>query len=335
MKKRSDGYYATTKIIDGRRHYFYGKTKNEALRKASEYIANLTRQRSLFGPLADAWWEHYQSAVAFNSLRSVRPAYKRAVQEFGDCYIEDVTPPMIAAFIHQFAAGGRAAKTVRTQLMVINLIFKYAINYMGINISNPARDVSVPRGLPKTRRLVPSSEDIKRVKENAGAPFGLFALMALYTGMRKGELLALEWSDVDLKSRRINISKSIYHENNRPRLKTPKTEKGIRSVPILSALLPYLKKKRGLIFTVDGGPMSETQFQKAWAEYAAASGVACTAHQLRHCFSTMLFENDISPKDAQYLLGHAQLSTTMDVYTEIREARVRALGSKIYEIDIN
>ena len=71
-----------------------------------------------------------------------------------------------------------------------------------------------------------------------------------------------------------------------------------------------------------------------WNRYKAASGVTCSPHQLRHCFATMLFEADVPESDAQELLGHAQISTTKDIYTHIRDSRKKKVRESLYGIDI-
>lgn len=67
--------------------------------------------------------------------------------------------------------------------------------------------------------------------------------------------------------------------------------------------------------------MTETQFQRQWELYCQATGLKITPHQLRHAFATILFDAGIDDKDAQELLGHANLSTTRDIYTHITQSR--------------
>lgn len=335
MKKRKDGYYTVTKTINGKRVFFYGVTRMEALKKAEAQL-RIEEEGYTFEEVAEAWEEHHFPTLVWNTQKQYRPALKRAVAEFGEDLIADITPADISAFIHGFAIGDRSDKVVRTQLMVINQVFKHAINCLGVNISNPARDIIVPKYLKKQKVTPPSSEDIKRIKENVAVPFGLFPYMLLYTGLRKNELLALTWEDVDIKGRTITVNKSIYHRYNVPYLKEPKTIKSVRTVPILDTLLPYLKKKKGLIFCNDHGTyITAKEYQTLWRNYCKATGVTCTAHQLRHCYATMLFENKVNEKTAQALLGHAQLSTTMDVYTAIRQSYMNNANKELYGMDIN
>ena len=334
MKKRKDGFYQVSKVIDGKRKYFYGKTRAAAEKKRNEYVQR--SESHTFRDVAEDWWDHHEPTLAYNTTKGYVPALKRAIAEFGDMEIADITPPMIAQYIRSFASHyGRSDKVVRTQLMIINLIFKHGINFYGINMNNPARDIAVPNNLKKTKISAPDAEDIKRIAASVDVPFGLFPFMAMYTGMRKGELLCLDWTDVDVENRRITISKSVYHDNNVPHIKTPKTAAGVRSVPILDALLPYMTGRKGLIFPNEYGTlMSETQYQRQWELYVKATGVKCTAHQLRHLYATILYENEIAPRDAMLLLGHKNIQTTLDVYTEIRQQRISEIERKMYGIKI-
>lgn len=335
MKKRKDGLYRVSKVIDGKQKFFYGHSKAEAYQKREEYLNKAARDSYQFGPIAERWWEYHSPSLAFNTLKGYKPALRRAIEQFESVDITDITPVDISSYLHKMAKEKYADKTVRTQLMVISLIFRYAINYEGININNPARDVTVPKGLKKANVTMPCDEDIKRVKENVDAPFGLFPFMLMYTGMRRGELLALTGRDIDLDARTISITKSLYYENNHPRVKEPKTESGKRIIPILDTLMPYLKGiKKGPVFPGSETYLSDHEFFRNWDKYVAATGITCTPHQLRHCYATMLYENDVPAKDAQYLLGHAHLSTTMDIYTDIRTSKVRDIGQQIYSIDI-
>ena len=182
---------------------------------------------------------------------------------------------------------------------------------------------------------MPSDQDIEKIKKSTACSFGMFAYFALYTGLRKGELLALTWEDIDLKSRTICVNKSIYNDHNIPKIKKPKTENGIREVPLLNRLYEKLTPGKGIVFSVNGKHMTESQYGDYWERYCKESGVQCTVHQLRHAFTTMLFENDIEIKDAQKILGHAQASTTQDIYTEIRKSRESIIKEKLLSVDIN
>jgi integrase family protein len=332
MTRRKDGLWQEVVNINGTKKYFYGKTKAEVLRKVNAYKGE-QEAGPLFYDVADEWWQEHEQKIAYYTARSYKPAKIRAQEAFKNVRIKDILPNQISREIKLFSKT-YADKTVRTQLMVYNLIFKYAVE-MGYILMNPARDLSVPDNLRKKKVSAPPPDDIERVKSSTGCTFGLFAYWAMYTGMRRGELLALRWDDVDMENRTITVNKSVEHINNRPRIKTPKTKSGYRTIPILDKLCDKIKPGKGYVFqNADGGILTETQFQRQWELYCKESGVTSTPHQFRHAFATMLYENNVPEKDAQELLGHAQLSTTMDIYTDIREVHKKKIFSKVYSIDI-
>lgn len=335
MFKRKDGRYQewfTTP--SGKRMAFYGKTKAEVLRKIADY-AEKEETGELFEDVADAWWEETEKQISFTTVRSYLPAKCRAVEKFGNTPIKDIKPAQISAHIQDFART-HAHKTTQNQLLIYNLIFKYAVR-KGYTIANAARDLSVPSNLHKTKRTAPSAEDIQRVKESTSCTFGMFAYWLMYTGMRRGELLALEWSDVDPLNRTISITKSVSHNSNTPILKSTKTEASNAIIPILDALYDKIDfKKKGLVFPGPRGThLKETEFRSRWKAYRRESGITATPHQFRHCFATMLFEAGIPPQEAQVLLRHAQIGTTMDIYTDIRENKRNEIFDKVKAVDIN
>lgn len=337
MKRRKDGRYQQelpTDLTGGKRKVVYGKTKAEVLRKVSR-LKEETGQNTTFQTAADEWWEEAEPKLAVTTRRGYRPAKARAIEQFGQRKLKDIRPSDISNFLSRITkANSMAEKTAKTQLLVVSLIFQFAVKRGYIDV-NPAREIKVNKGLEKTRREAASSEDIKRIKESYSLPFGDFALWALYTGCRRGELLALTWEDVDLDNREIRINKSLFRaESGKMELKRPKTEAGERVVPIPDKLAEHINKGKGPVFNSGGKYLTDRQAMKRWEKYQKLSGVKCTPHQLRHAYATMLFEADVSESDAQELLGHAQISTTKDIYTHIREQRKKKIREQLRTIDI-
>lgn len=340
MTRRKDGRWQERVVIhaDGRQitKYFYGKTKAEVNAKIHAYKVETERGRP-FAEVADEWWTIAYDDIEHNTAKSYRAPYNRAKLYFGDTPIKEIRPVDIRRFLTEFVRETAPAdKTCRTQLMIVNLICKHALNCGDID-SNPATGITVPKHLPKNLRDMPTDDDLQRVKDSVNCTFGLFAFFALYTGCRKGELLALEWDDIDLFDRSIEITKSVYFVSNNPHIKQPKTLAGFRTVPIPNKLYEQIKghKGRGLVFPGPTGRLiTNGQFNRLWNAYKAESGVTATPHQLRHAYATMLFEADISAKDAQELLGHSQLSTTEDIYTHIRDQRKERIKAALLDVDI-
>lgn len=312
---------------------FYGKTQRELLKKIADYQAKAEGGEP-FDRIADEWWEDAAPQLAYNTQKPYRPALNRAKEHFSNTPVNDIRPADVQRFLARTAQKYKMSdKTCRTQLMVLNLIFRYAVA-SGAAEGNPASEISVPKGLRKYRREMPLADDIARVKESTHLELGMFAYWIMYTGCRKGELLALTWKDVDIENRTICIRRASYFENNKLKIKEPKTRAGVRELPLMDKLLEKIEPGKGIVFSSDGDYMTESGFRKAWDRYRRDSGVTCTPHQLRHAYATMLFEAGIDSKDAQRLLGHANLSTTQEIYTHIREDRVKKINDALLSADI-
>lgn len=321
-KKRADGLRQKQITINGKRRVFYGHSEREILQKIREYKEEAKQGRT-FQAVADEWEEEHFPTLAYNTLKGYKPALRRATEHFKDTRIKSITPRDISVFLDAFAKKGYAKKTVTTQLLVTNMIMDKAV-LDGDMEYNPCASVKVPKGLKKTRREIPTDQEIEVVKNSLNKPFGLFAYFLLYTGCRRGEALALTYGDIDRQNRVIRITKSVYHDNNRPKIKTPKTAAGTREIILLDAISRVLPdgKKGDLLFPNDNGDiLTETQFHKNWVTYCESVGICVTPHQLRHAYATILYEAGVDDKDAQELLGHANISTTRDIYTHITKTR--------------
>jgi integrase len=329
--QRSDGRIVKT-VTDtrtGKRIYFYGKTEREVNQKMLEYSAKSAQGSRTFKQISDDWWEEAESSLAYQSTKTYRPAKKRADAEFGDMLMKDVKPRHINSYLKDLAREGFAQKTISNQRLVVNLICEHAILINEIEF-NPCASVSIPKDLKKTPRKAATSTDEEIIKNTSDK--WLFPYIALMTGMRKGEILALQWKDIDFRENTISVTKSVYHYGDKPLIKPPKTEAGERLVP----LLPQLKEKfestanknpnHYIISDTGKTPLTNRRFITLMNKYRSETGVTCTAHQLRHSFATIAFEAGIPAKSVQEVLGHAQLSTTMDIYTEFRKSSLSAFS---------
>jgi integrase len=319
---RKDGRYQ--KVIDGK--CLIDKDPERLMEKIQalgEPIPTTFRQT------VEGWQERHWAVIAYKTQEAYVAHVKRLSAQFGQSEIGRITAAQVQAYIAHIAKRGYARRTVQMSLDILRMVFNHAI-LSGHITSNPCDAVSVPRGLPTEKRKMPTDYEIEAVRRCVGAPFGLFAALCLYTGLRRGEALALQYDDIDRKSRTISVNKAVAFEGNAPALKSTKTASGEREVILLDALACILPEGRGLIFDNGaGGLLTKMQYRKRWQWYLDATGLNITAHQLRHGYATILYEAGISDKDAQELLGHSSIAVTRDVYTHIRQSRRQETADKL------
>lgn len=189
-------------------------------------------------------------------------------------------------------------------------------------------------------RTPPADEVIEIIRAHPEGKMGLLAAVAMYTGLRLGEIMALTWGDIDLENRVLSVTKSISWGNNRPVISTPKTKNAVRQVPILEPLAARLAEEgsrptREYLISGTREPLTASQHRKRWLAYCKELGLAheageykpcngkrqahwqvdVTAHQLRHYCATLLDQAEVPMKARQLWMGHADIHTTMQIYT--------------------
>jgi len=355
---KSDMYYAY-RTVNGKKRKI--RAKDPALLHEKVIAAeNESPPVVFFRQVADEWHDLKWPTIQLKTQACYEASFNRAIDTFGNMPITEITPSDVSRIIERMAAQGYSAKTVKTQKGVMRMIFSYAIIHDPPYItSNPADYITIPRGLPKTKRSAPDDDIMQRIIDNVNkAYFGLYAYLLLYTGCRRGEALALRWDDIDFEKKTISITKELIYPSGMPVLKTTKTDAGIRTVPLLPGLEAVLKQRQSkkpsdLIFPApDGRPLQENAFRRRWHHYCKDAGLVTdiveireradgtkykyhrfepviTPHQLRHGYATVLHEAEVDVKTAQSFLGHADIHTTLQVYTDIRESHRSAQVNKL------
>ncbi len=342
LKKRSDGrYQKTVTIIEKgvkKRKYFYGTSQREINKKMVNY-KDQSQYGRVFEAVADEWEEEHFKRIALSTAKGYTASLNRAIKYFGNTPIGQVTSQHINNFIWDFAQTGKSYKTVANQKLVLHLIFRHAIIRGDIK-NNPVSEITVPKNLPKSERELPTEKEINIVINSVDKPFGLFYYMILFTGLRRGEALALKYQDIDKEKGVIHVSKSLYHDSNKAVIKSPKTKKAQRDIDLLDCLKKVLPDQNsGIVFANHNNQwLSFSQYRSFLKRYQKETGLRITPHQLRHAYATMLYEAGIADKDAQELLGHAQISTTKDIYTHIskrqKEKTAQRLNDYVNNLDL-
>ncbi len=357
-KKRADGFYQSSLVVgrkpDGRpiRKTFYAKTIKELDQKRFAYEQRhqhgtlSSDEKMRFGDLARLWLERYKPGIAPGTRRNYQTILDKHLLPELDAYrLIELKPHHLQSLINERAEDGYAQKTMRDIRMVAVQILGVAVDN-DILFRNAFARVTVPSVEPTERRPLTPDEIALVERCWKGHRMGVPVLIMLHCGLRRGELLALTWADVDFEHKRISVSKSVYFDKNQPVLKTPKSKAGTRSVPIPDAMIPVLacafetaKSKASLVVcpSAKGNTMSEAAFRSAWNSYlhylnlqvggrdASRARPAVqildhiTPHMLRHSYATMLYDAGVDVKNAQEMLGHADLKVTLGIYTHLSQ----------------
>ncbi|MBQ7788404.1 MAG: site-specific integrase [Clostridia bacterium] len=335
LKKRADGRYQKV-IVDkrtGEKVYFYGKTEKEINQKVLAYNGKIENGKT-FSEVANEWWENAQQELAYQSKPTYYSALKRALNEFDKKFIKSIKPNDISLFLYKLSSQGFAQRTISNHKIVCNKIFELAIIQNEIEF-NPCASIKLPKNLQKAKRDPASIEEEESIK-NVFSEW-LVPQIALYSGLRKGEILALQWKDIDFKNNIIKVTKSIEYHNNIPHVKAPKTEAGIRDVPLLEPLKKILIDKKPedsnqfIICNENGMPITKKAYEYRYNKAKKEMNIISTAHQIRHSFATNAVEADVDPKALQEIIGHRQISTTMDTYVKLRKKAFIKAAEKLNE----
>ena len=335
---RKDGRYQVTYTNETGIHYLYSKDPEELYHKLQAAKKGTDIKPTTFKDMADSWEREHREEIGDRTWKNYAPHVKDMVSQYGATPIESLEPVDIINDLARAKAKGWSATIVNTRKSIFRMICDHAI-VKGKLRYNPTVSVRLPKGLKRGKRKAPTQEQMELILNSAHAPFGLFPFLLLCTGLRRSEALALTWEDIDLENREISVTKSIDYSGD-PKYKAPKTEAGVRTVPILEPLLSVLreeKKKSGLLFPQPttnrggegGGLMSQKAYETAWDNYCKATALTgITAHNLRHGTATLMFEFGVDELTTQRILGHSRIEITREIYTDLREEKKKESAEK-------
>lgn len=355
-KCRADGNYSKQITIgrkpDGKpiRKTIYAKTIKELEQRAAEYERQLrhgtlsSNEKITFAELASLWVKDYTPNASEKTRKEYNGLLKNHVNPvIGGYRIIDLKKHDLQAIINGMAEAGLSQSSMKKTKIAAAAVLELALDN-DILMRNVFARVKVPDVEAEERQ--PLTEQQKRllVETWQGHRMGLPALLMMYCGLRRGELLALTWGDVDTKNKRLTINKAVCFVGNAAEIKPPKSKAGNRTIQIPDAIIPALQNRRRASMLVcpsvqTGGAMSYTAFQAAWRSYQHYLNIAAggedasrsnpkiqavepfTAHQLRHTYATILYDAGVDVLTAQRLLGHADVQTTMRIYTHLSKQK--------------
>lgn len=310
--------------------------KDEAAKNDQAY--DHTKQELLFGRIIDDFMLHQRYQVKQSTYSHYMNLINTHIRpQFGSLLADELSANMIEEYANEKLTkgklnknGGLAPKTVKDLLSLLRLIIKYGI----------ARDLIDQRVLffsgpkvPRKEIQVLSIDEQRRLEQFAmnsddNMCFGVY--LCLYTGLRLGELCALQWQDIDLGNASLHINKTILRISNtgqeghktRIVIDSPKTLTSKRVIPISFHLKELLCQRKSeercqedYLLTGTRNYIEPRCYYNKYKGYLKKCGLpSYTFHILRHTFATRCIEKGVDPKALSEILGHADVQITLNRY---------------------
>lgn len=379
-KKQSMPQYATTVIkgveyyrtriedADGKRVTLYARTSEELYSKvqaARRQIADakFRKENPTVAEYCEKWLLMQSAKVSPATLSGYSNSMRNyIIKPLGDMYMSDVTADDIRLAL--VPASKKSAGLYGKINMLIKCVF-YSAERSQIIDHNPTAGISAKGGTPAKGKAALTDEQVKILLDTVrDLPPYTFVMIGLFAGLRREEILALQWDCVflDVPTPYISVQRAWRTDHNRPVISNVlKTPAARRDVPIPKRLAGHLRevKKNSIsqyvIADSNGEPLAASQFDRLWkyikvrtakdrtyykyvngqsikytvsAELGASSrnnhnivyslDFDVTPHQLRHTYITNLIAASVDPKTVQYLAGHENSKTTMDIYAKVK-----------------
>lgn len=330
LKKQGDYYRAWYK---GKR--FQGKTPEEAKAKRDNYKYEMEHGIEQQEPvtvydLCEKWLPVSKASASKTTYNQYATIMEKLTDSIGDKLVSAVSPADIKKVWSSYV--GKSQSYINKASFLYKSFFQYAMENRYCHF-NPVLSLSAKphKGSKGTHRPL-TKEEISLIESvpHRVQPAAMFMLKA---GLRRGEVLALEKSDIH--DNRIWVTKAVKFVNNRPEVGDTKNESSERSVPLFAVLKPFVDGIEQYVLPDAGGNLcSETAFQRAWEAYLhclsrqAGHPVDFRPHDLRHTFVTVARDKGIDPKTVMLWCGHSSERMIMQIYdhmSEDREQRMTAL----------
>jgi integrase len=289
-------------------------------------------------------WDRWQAKrVALKEITDLTAESQKNLMKpfmalYGSRLLRSITPEDVETFylsrIRDVAAG-----TMTITHHHLKAMFNQAVE-AGLLAKNPMKKVAVPKGESDPRKPL-EKRHIKALLDYAkDKPFlGRMVRLALHTGMRRGEMCALKWSDVDLENGIIHVSRTVVRVGNTEYEKKPKTKKSIRSIRIPKALVEELSAAAGkpdkpVLVTKWGDRPTLSHMTSTTKEALRAIGLdeGYCLHSTRHSHATHLLREKLPLKAISERLGHANVEVTLNVYAGVLTGDDQALADSIERV---
>lgn len=335
------------------------KTKREATIARAKLLSEVeetgfypNRKKMTFREAYEGWVEEYSLTVRESSLYVVTSLINGILDEIGDYPVDKITRKKAQQLVkmwHSKYKTFRKYKTYATQIM------DYAVDEDVIK-TNPFDKVKTPRQketLKDDNQKFYTKNELQTflnfIKDDI-MYYAIFRTLA-FTGIRKGELMALRWSDIDFREKTLDVNKTVtYVEKEKQVLGPPKTPSSNRIIKLdtntLEALKRWKQEQRILLFKLGFNANDPEQHlftnpttnellskmtinHKLWSICDKNDFKRITLHGFRHTCCSLLFEAGIGVKEVQAILGHSSIKTTLDIYTHVTKDSIENASEQL------
>ena len=286
------------------------------------------------------WMEEWISLYLPNIEETTRVGYKAKIRCYivpalGDIQISSLRAEHVQKMVNDMLARGLSPKNIRDTFNNINAAMKKAVVLRYIPY-NPCEGVVLPK-LKKYKATVYDQKTIHQLLETVrGTDMYLPILLLVTVGLRRGELLALRWEDIDFNNKILKVRKNMVKGEKGHIIKAPKSEAGIRDICLGDEVVEELKIARkqylmdsitygqgfqNLGFVVrqeDGSPYKPDSITQKWERLLEQKSLPkIRLHDLRHSNATALIQAGVNPRVVQQRLGHSDVNITLNTYTHV------------------
>jgi integrase len=295
------------------------------------------RSRVAFRTFATDWQAHVIPMYKQSTQKNHRHILgKHLLPRFGDLALVEVTRQEIQGYVSHLHQAGYAPKTIDHIHDVLSALLRTAVKW-GHVPENPAQGVDLPALRTVRPKWALTVQQAARLLDSLPPLGRTMAGLAMLSGLRRGELFALRWCDLDFDQWCLTVRQAVYEG----RFDTPKTAAGLRQVPLSQAALQLVTDWRtrckrlepeALVFsTWSGKPISPNNVarQQIFPACTALGLERATWLTFRRTYSSWAHEKGVPGKMVAQLMGHAKVDTTLNVYTQVIDGALRTAVDKI------
>ena len=340
--QRKDGLWEAQITIQGKHvaKYFHSQSECREWLKASR--AQVENGLTLSG--AQTTMARFLSEWLVATGSSIRPKtfiqYQQIVRQhivptLGNIKLKDIRPDHIQALYNQKNKEGMSNRTLLLVHAVLHRAFNQALKW-GIVIRNPVQAVNRPKFKHKEMKTLTDSQVRTLLSYAVTSRFEVLYWLAVTTGLRRGELLGLKWSDLDWANHRIRVQRQLQRLPSGLEFSEPKSSAGKRVIAVGDSTIAGLRKHVGfqskerqeaeeawhendLIFPSPiGTPMDPDNMCHEFKRLLVEAGLPdIRFHDLRHTAATLMLQQGVHPKIVQERLGHSDISLTLGTYSHV------------------